>query len=344
MCQSYHVGQRVFDFLFPVISSFLMHLLVTGGAGFIGHHLIAALYARYPDVRISCIDNFDPFYDVAIKEKNIQPFLDKPGFRLLRVDLGQTSVSQLQTMLSEPIDAILHLAAKAGVRPSIQNPEAYHQANVIGTQNLLDFAVSKSIPQFVFASSSSVYGVNDHFPWKEDEELIPISPYASTKLAGEQLGKTYSEQHNIRFIALRFFTVYGPGQRPDLAIHKFTKAILREEPLTVYGDGSTSRDYTYVGDIVNGILAALEYQGSSFEIINLGNHYSIALIDLIHAIEKALGKDAALQYGPEQPGDVPKTYADISKAKQLLGYDPFTTLEVGLTQFVQWYREQAAKQ
>ncbi|MFM7671682.1 MAG: GDP-mannose 4,6-dehydratase [Bacteroidota bacterium] len=316
-----------------------MHLLVTGGAGFIGHHLIAALYAKYPGVQITCIDNFDPFYDVAIKEKNIQPFLSKPGFRLLRFDLGQTSISHFKTLIPESIDAILHLAAKAGVRPSIQNPEAYQQANVVGTQNLLEFAKDKMIPHFVFASSSSVYGVNDHFPWKEDEELIPISPYAGTKLAGEQLGKEYSEHHNIRFIALRFFTVYGPGQRPDLAIHKFTKAILANEVLTVYGDGSTSRDYTYVDDIVAGILSALEYKQSPFEIINLGNHFSIPLIDLIRAIEKALEKKATLHYGPEQPGDVPKTYADISKAKRLLGYEPSTTLDVGLTHFVRWYRE-----
>jgi len=321
-----------------------MHLLVTGGAGFIGHHLLAALYARYTAVQITCIDNFDPFYDVAIKEKNIQPFLDKPGFRLLRLDLGQSSISHLQSLLPEPIDAILHLAAKAGVRPSIQNPEAYQQANVVGTHKLLDFAVAKNIPQFVFASSSSVYGINDHFPWKEDEKLIPISPYASTKLAGEQLGQDYSSKHGIRFIALRFFTVYGPGQRPDLAIHKFTKAILNDEPLTIYGDGSTSRDYTYVQDIVQGILAALEYHQSQFEIINLGNHYSIPLVELIRAVEKAVGKNAELQYGPEQPGDVPKTYADISKAQQLLGYNPSTTLDVGLTHFVQWYREQVAKQ
>jgi UDP-glucuronate 4-epimerase len=321
-----------------------MHLLVTGGAGFIGHHLIAALYARYPDVHITCIDNFDPFYDPAVKERNIQPFLDKPGFQLLRVDLGQTTCSQLESLLPASLDAILHLAAKAGVRPSIQNPEAYYQANVVGTQNLLDFAASKGVPQFVFASSSSVYGVNDHFPWKEDEHLIPISPYASTKLEGEELGKVYSSQHHLRFIALRFFTVYGPGQRPDLAIHKFTKAILNNESLTVYGDGSTSRDYTYVGDIVNGILAALDYRASEYEVINLGNHYSIALIDLIQTIEKAVGKQATLLYGPEQPGDVPKTYADISKARRLLGYNPATSLEAGLVAFVEWYRMQSGNQ
>lgn len=318
-----------------------MHLLVTGGAGFIGHHLIEALYERYSGVQITCIDNFDPFYDPAVKERNIKAFLDKPGFRLLRLDLGQTSISHLQSLIHEPIDAILHLAAKAGVRPSIENPTAYQQANVVGTQNLLEFAVSKNIQQFIFASSSSVYGINDHFPWKEDEELIPISPYASTKLEGEQLGRLFSEQHNLRFIALRFFTVYGPGQRPDLAIHKFTKAILKGDPLTVYGDGSTSRDYTFVGDIVNGILAALEYKDSNYEIINLGNHYSIPLIELIHAIEKAVGKKAVLQYGPEQPGDVPKTYADNSKANRLLNYHPSTSLEAGLAAFVSWYIKEA---
>jgi len=314
-----------------------MHLLLTGGAGFIGHHLLAALYAKYPGAQITCIDNFDPFYDVAVKENNIQPFLSKPGFRLLRIDLGQTSPTQLTTLIPEKVDLILHLAAKAGVRPSIQNPEAYQQANVGGTKNLLDFAVATGVRQFIFASSSSVYGINDHYPWKEDEELIPISPYASTKLAGEQLGKQYRERHGMRFIALRFFTVYGPGQRPDLAIHKFTRAILNDQPLTVYGNGNTSRDYTYVGDIVQGILGAMKYSDSNFEIINLGNHYSISLIDLIRAIEKITGKSALLQYGPDQPGDVPKTYADISKAKRLLGYDPQTKLETGLTAFVDWF-------
>ena len=314
-----------------------MHFLVTGGAGFIGHHLIAALYAKYPGVHITCVDNFDPFYDSTIKEKNLQPYLNKPGFCLLRIDLGQTTFSDLQTLIPEPVDAILHLAAKAGVRPSILDPLAYQQANVIGTQNLLEFARHRHIKQFIFASSSSVYGINDHFPWREEEKLLPISPYASTKLAGEQLGHVYSTLFGIRFIALRFFTVYGPGQRPDLAIHKFTKAILKGESLTIYGDGSTSRDYTYVADIVQGVLAALEYQGSSYEVMNLGNHYSVPLIELIRSIEKATGRSAQLVYGPEQPGDVPKTYADISKAQNLLGYDPHTMLEEGLTAFVDWY-------
>jgi UDP-glucuronate 4-epimerase len=314
-----------------------MHLLVTGGAGFIGHHLLAALYEQYPGVQITCIDNFDPFYDPAVKENNIRPFLEKTGFRLLRIDLGQTTPAELHDLIPEPVDAILHLAAKAGVRPSIQDPIAYQYANVIGTHNLLEYARQQNIRRFLFASSSSVYGINDHFPWKEDEILQPISPYAGTKLAGEQLGHVYSRLFGIRFIALRFFTVYGPGQRPDLAVHKFTQAILNQQPLTVYGDGSTSRDYTYVGDIVQGILAAMKYEGSDYEIINLGNHYSIPLIDLIRAIENATGKSAILQYGPEQAGDVPKTYADIGKAKALLGYDPKTSLAVGLKEFVSWF-------
>jgi UDP-glucuronate 4-epimerase len=316
-----------------------MHLLVTGGAGFIGHHLLAALYAKYPGVQITCIDNFDPFYDVAIKEKNIQPFLDKPGFRLLRIDLGQTSISHLQSLIPEPIDAILHLAAKAGVRPSIENPASYQQANVVGSQNLLEFAVSKNISHFVFASSSSVYGINDHFPWKEDEELIPISPYASTKLAGEHLGKTYSEQHNIRFIALRFFTVYGPGQRPDLAIHKFYQQITEGKPITLFGDGKTRRDYTYVSDIVKGFYTALAYEGKE-TIFNIGSSRPVQLLEMVQALEKVTGKKAQIQWLPEQPGDVKETFADTSKAKQELGYEASLTLEKGIANFVQWKKGQ----
>ena len=196
----------------------------------------------------------------------------------------------LQAWCMNPIDLIIHMAAKAGVRPSIQNPSAYVQSNVTGLQNLLDFAKEKNIKQFVFASSSSVYGINDHFPWKEDEQLLPISPYAMTKLSGEMLGHVYTQLFGIRFIALRFFTVYGPGQRPDLAVHKFTKAILDEKPITMYGNGETSRDYTYVDDIVRGVVAALQYDKTNFEIINLGNHYSISLKELVKNIEETIGK------------------------------------------------------
>jgi UDP-glucuronate 4-epimerase len=231
---------------------------------------------------------------------------------------------------------LFHLAAKAGVRPSIANPVSYQQANIIGLQNLLDFTKEKKIKQFVFASSSSVYGVNDHFPWKEDEALMPISPYASTKLSGEMLGHVYHKLFGIRFLALRFFTVYGPGQRPDLAIHKFTKAMIQGKPITVYGDGSTSRDYTFVDDTVQGIMGAISYDRSDFEIVNLGNNYTVSLKQLISAIEITTDKKAVIEQHPDQPGDVPKTFADISKAKKLFGYHPNTKLEDGLKKFYDW--------
>ncbi len=314
----------------------MKHYVVTGGAGFIGNHLIRMLLAQEP-VRITCIDDFDPFYSPDIKQLNIQDLKTKPGFRLISTDLSKVSGHDLATLINEPVDTIIHLAAKAGVRPSIENPLAYQQANVIGLQNMLDFARERKVKQFVFASSSSVYGVNDHFPWKEDEQLMPISPYAMTKLAGEQLGHVYHKLFGIRFLALRFFTVYGPAQRPDLAIHKFTKSILAGKPITMYGDGNTSRDYTFVGDIVSGIISAIHYDRSGYEIVNIGNNYSISLKDLISALEEVLGKKAIIEQMPEQPGDVPKTYADISKAKKLFGYDPKTPLKEGLVAFRDWY-------
>lgn len=315
----------------------MRHYLVTGGAGFIGSHFIRSVFAKEKDVRITCIDDFDLFYSAELKELNIQDFKNNPLFQLLKNDLATSSANELLELIKEPVDVIVHFAAKAGVRPSIENPLVYQQANVIGTQNLLDFAKERKIRQFVFASSSSVYGVNDHFPWKEDEKLLPISPYAMTKLAGEMMGHVYSRLFGIRFIALRFFTVYGPGQRPDLAIHKFTKAILSEQPITMYGDGNTSRDYTFVDDIIKGVESAVEYDKADFEIINLGNNYSISLKELITAIEEVIGKKAIITQLPEQAGDVPKTFADISKARKLLGYNPGTKLEDGLKKFNEWF-------
>jgi UDP-glucuronate 4-epimerase len=202
---------------------------------------------------------------------------------------------------------------------------------------LLDFARETGVKQFVFASSSSVYGVNKNFPWKEDEQLQPISPYAMTKLAGEMAGHVFSNLYGIRFIALRFFTVYGPSQRPDLAIHKFIKSILKDQPITMYGDGSTSRDYTYVDDIVRGILSAITYNDSSFEIVNLGNHYAVSLKQLVADIEEVVGKRAIIDQQPEQPGDVPQTFADITKAKKLLNYQPTTEMKTGLKNFYDWF-------
>jgi UDP-glucuronate 4-epimerase len=315
----------------------MKHYLVTGGAGFIGSNLIRTLFNSEERVRITCIDNFDPFYAEEIKQLNIRDFSGSEHFRLVRTDLGYTSGSELAQQIPETVDVIIHLAAKAGVRPSIADPKSYQQANIIGLQNLLDFAKEKKIGQFVFASSSSVYGVNDHFPWKEDETLLPISPYASTKLSGEMLGHVYHKLFGIRFLALRFFTVYGPGQRPDLAIHKFTKAMLQGKPITVYGDGSTSRDYTFVDDTVQGIMGAINYDRSDFEIVNLGNNYTVSLKELISAIEVSTGRKAIIEQFPDQPGDVPKTFADITKAKKLFGYHPATKLQDGLAKFHDWF-------
>ena len=316
-----------------------MHYLITGGAGFIGSNLIRRLFASEKEIVITCIDNFDPFYPAEIKKLNVSTFKDRPGFHLLNIDLATISAKDLAEAIKTPVDVIVHLAAKAGVRPSILNPRSYQEANVIGLQNLLDFAKETKCKQFVFASSSSVYGINDHFPWKEDEQLMPISPYAMTKLAGEMLGHVYSKLFDIRFIALRFFTVYGPGQRPDLAIHKFTKAILNNKPIGMYGDGTTSRDYTYIDDIVQGIAGAMKYDQTNFEIFNLGNNYSVSLKELINSIEKVTGKEAIIEQLPDQPGDVPKTFADISKAKKLLGYAPGTRFNEGLDKFYDWFAE-----
>ena len=252
---------------------------------------------------------------MKIKEFNIAGFKSNPNFHLLTNDLAKTSGKELNGLINDTVDVIVHIAAKAGVRPSIEDPVAYQQANVIGLQNMLDFAKAKNIKQFVFASSSSVYGINDHYPWKEEEKLMPISPYAMTKLAGEMLGHVYHKLFDIRFIALRFFTVYGPGQRPDLAIHKFTKAIIKGKPITMFGDGSTSRDYTFVNDTVKGIIGSMKYDQAGFEIINLGNNYTVSLKELISSIEEITGKKAIIEHHPDQPGDVPKTFADITKAK-----------------------------
>jgi len=316
-----------------------MHILITGGAGFIGSNLIKTIFRDHSPVKITCIDNFDPFYPAEIKQFNIREFKDRPDFVFLPDDISVTTAGELTALIKEPVDCIVHIAAKAGVRPSIENPMSYQLANVIGLQNMLEFAKEKKVKQFVFASSSSVYGVNDHYPWKEDEKLMPISPYASTKLSGEMMGHVYSKLFGIRFIALRFFTVYGPGQRPDLAIHKFTKAIVKGTPVMMYGDGSTSRDYTFVEDTVQGIIGAINYTASDFEIINLGNNYTVSLKELIAAIEEVTGKKAIIEKHPEQPGDVPRTFADISKAKALLGYNPQTQIGEGLKKFYTWFSE-----
>src|SRR5690606_28161378 len=262
----------------------MRHYLITGGAGFIGSNLIRRLLSVPGEARVTCVDNFDPFYPRSMKEFNLSTFRNNPGFKLIEADLAETSADNLNRMMPEDIDVIVHLAAKAGVRPSILDPLAYQRANVIGLQNLLDFARTRGIEQFVFSSSSSVYGVNDHYPWKEDEQLMPISHYAMKKLDGEMLVHVYHKLYGIRFIAHRFITVYGPGQRPDLAIHKFTRAIIDGSPITVFGEGNTSRDYTFVNDTVQGIIGGINYKDSGFEIINLGNNYTVSLSELISGI------------------------------------------------------------
>lgn len=319
------------------MSQLPLHILVTGGAGFIGSHLVEKLLDE--NHRVTVIDNFDDFYPKAVKEKNISGFLGHPQLTMHTLDI--CDAAGLERQLTEHYDAIIHIAAKAGVRPSIANPVLYQKVNVEGTQNLLEFARRKNIKQFVFASSSSVYGINPNVPWKEsDGQLHPISPYASTKISGELLGHVYSHLFGIRFIALRFFTVFGPRQRPDLAIHLFAKKIMQGEPIQFFGDGSTRRDYTYVGDIVNGVYNALHYTKSNYEIFNLGNHQTVSLKEMLQGIENTFGKKAIINAMPEQPGDVPLTFADISKSQQLLDYHPHTRFEKGLEHFRDWYIQQ----
>jgi UDP-glucuronate 4-epimerase len=309
------------------------NILITGGAGFIGSHLIDFLLGS-GDFKITCVDNFDSFYDPQIKRKNIETHLNNENFKLVEADITDENLSG---KLDDEYDTVVHLAAKAGVRPSIKDPVLYQLVNVVGLQNILEIARQKLVKQFVFASSSSVYGINKNIPWKEaDNELMPVSPYASSKIAGEWLGKTYNQLYGMRFIALRFFTVYGPRQRPDLAINNFSRKIINGEPINFFGDGSTLRDYTFVKDTVAGIISAMQYDKSNFEIINLGNNHPVSLIQLVNSLEKALNKKAILNKLPEQQGDVPVTYADISKAKKLLNYNPQTKLEEGLEEFIRW--------
>jgi UDP-glucuronate 4-epimerase len=310
-----------------------MSILVTGGAGFIGSHLVERLLTD--GSQVSILDDFNDFYDPAIKEKNIAAVAD--DITVHRVDLRDAGA--VRTLFHrEKFDAIVHLAARAGVRPSIAHPRLYYDTNVGGTLHLLEAAQITGIERFVFASSSSVYGICKSTPFSEEFQLTQtISPYAATKIAGEFLCSTYSHLYRMRIIALRYFTVYGARQRPDLAIHQFTRRIHAGLPIDQFGDGTTRRDYTYIDDIIDGTVAALNYEGAPFDIFNLGESETIQLKDLIAAIEKGLGKQAKINQLPEQAGDVPLTCADISKARKLLGYNPKTPLSVGLPKFVDWF-------
>jgi UDP-glucuronate 4-epimerase len=312
--------------------------LVTGGAGFIGSHLVDRLVERGDDV--TAIDNFDPFYAPEIKRQNIARHEGKANFRFFEVDIRQ--LQKLKGLLKgQDFDVICHLAAKAGVRPSIKDPVAYQEVNVFGTQNLLEIAREKGVKQFVFTSSSSVYGMNPNVPWREEDHvLMPISPYASTKVSGELLGHVYSHLYGIRFLALRLFTVYGPRQRPDLAIHKFTKMILGGKPIPVYGDGSTRRDYTFVADIVKGLMAAMDYKGTNYEVINMGNNRTVSLNEMIETLEELLGRKAKRETKPLQAGDVPQTWASVEKSQACLGFRPNTPFKEGVKAFTEWYSKE----
>ena len=311
----------------------MRHVLVTGAAGFIGSHLVDALLAE--DVAVTGIDNFDPFYNEQIKKENVSAHRSDPRFSLARVDIRDFDA--LATAAAGSYDAIVHLAARAGVRPSIADPVGYQQVNVIGTLNVLELARQRGIPHVVFASSSSVYGVNPTVPWREDDHVLqPISPYASTKVSGELLGHVYAHLFGIRFIALRFFTVYGPRQRPDLAIHKFARMMLDGAPIPVFGDGETRRDYTFIADIIQGIRGALAYDATPYEVINLGNDRTVTLSEMIAGLEATLGVRARIERLPEQPGDVPQTWASVDHARRLLGYAPETRFEDGLAAFASW--------
>jgi UDP-glucuronate 4-epimerase len=310
-----------------------MKIVVTGGAGFIGSNLIDQLLAEGHEV--INIDNFDPFYPESVKRENIKGHFEYNSYSLKVIDIR--NYEELKAVIPESTDIIVHLAAKAGVRPSIDNPIEYQETNVQGTQNMLEVAREKGIKQFVFASSSSVYGKNPNVPWKEDDAVLkPISPYASTKVSGELLGHVYSHLYDIRFLALRFFTVYGPRQRPDLAIHKFLNLMYEGKEIIIYGDGSTRRDYTYIDDIVNGIKGAMKYTDSIYEVVNLGNNETVQLFELVDALEEVFGIKANKIYGPEQPGDVRQTWADVEKAKILFKYKPNISINTGLYRFKYW--------
>ena len=311
--------------------------LITGGAGFIGSHLVDRLLATGAE-HITVVDDFNDFYNPQIKHDNIREHLKDPHYNLEEIDIRDRSTLE-QALANHRFDCIVHLAARAGVRPSLTQPQLYNETNITGTLNLLEFARQHDIKQFVFGSSSSVYGINAKVPFSEDDPIRqPISPYAATKGAGELLCHTYSHLYGIRCICLRFFTVYGPRQRPDLAIHKFARLISEGKPIPVFGDGTTRRDYTYVDDIIDGVVAAIHYDKSDYEVINLGESRTVELRELIALLEKELDAHAVIERQPPQPGDVPQTFADITRARKLLGYNPRTQIEEGLHRFVDWFR------
>lgn len=315
-------------------------ILLTGGAGFIGSHVAEELLRR--GAQLSIVDNLDAFYSPAWKRANLADVRRAGTFDFFEMDIAEVEPMREVMARTKP-EVIVHLAARAGVRPSIEQPRLYERVNVAATYNLLELARELGVQNFVFGSSSSVYGATSRAPFSEEQvELRPISPYAATKLAGEMVGFTYAHLYSLPVICLRFFTVYGPRQRPDLAIHKFTALMEAGLPVPIFGDGTTGRDYTFVDDIVAGVLAAVDYApavgGAPFEVFNLGNSHPVKLNELVEQLERATGRKAIRDPKPLQPGDVPLTWADVNKAGRLLGFRPATSLEEGLKRFVAWYR------
>ncbi len=320
-----------------------MNILITGGAGFIGSHCCEKLLSL--GHQVACIDNFSDFYDPEIKKVNISHIVNHPGFKLYQLDIRDRQ-SLDEVFSNNSIDLVIHLAAMAGVRPSIENPDLYFDVNLKGTMNLLEKMKQYKINKHIFASSSSVYGNNKKLPFSESDRVDePISPYAYTKKAGELLCYNYYHLFDISSLCLRFFTVYGPRQRPDLAINKFTDLMLKNQKINVYGYGDTRRDYTYIDDIIHGIIQAIEYinRQKCFEIFNLGESQTIKLMDLINLLENQLQTKAILRFLPMQAGDVDCTYADISKSKAKLNYSPKISIEEGLKHFIKWKRQERGR-
>jgi UDP-glucuronate 4-epimerase len=320
----------------PAVNLSGKQFLVTGGAGFIGSHLVDRLLAQRP-ARVVVVDNFDEFYDPQIKRANIAEHVNNQAYLQVNADIRDYAAMK-QVFAERHFDAIIHLAAKAGVRPSVSEPRVYTEVNINGTMNLLELAERNGVRKFVFGSSSSVYGPAAPPPFKEDSPLAPISPYAATKASGELLAHTYSHLYGMRIVCLRFFTVYGARQRPDLSIHKFARMIASRSPIPVYGDGSAERDFTYIDDILQGVMAAIEYDATPFEVINLGESQTVTVNRMIELLEEALGRKATIERCPPQPGDLPLTYADITKAQKLLGYQPTTPIETGIKKFAEWFK------
>ncbi len=313
------------------------NVLITGGAGFIGSHLVDRLLAE-GGWRITIVDDLNNFYSPDVKRANLARIAGEASVNFVEGDIRDASAMR-GVFAGTAFDTIVHLAARAGVRPSLAEPELYAETNINGTLNLLQLAREFGVNQFVFGSSSSVYGANAKVPFAEEDPIRnPISPYAATKAAGELLCHTYSHLYNIRTVCLRFFTVYGARQRPDLAIHKFSKLISDGKPIQMFGDGTTRRDYTYIDDIIQGVRASMDYDGAMYEVFNLGESETTELKRLIELIETSLDKKAIIAHQPMQPGDVPVTFADISKARKLLNYSPTTKIEDGIPRFVEWFR------